>query len=104
VTSPARTFVDLADLLALVDLVVVGDALVRLGLCSPARLCEEAAAARTRRVRQAARRAAALVRPRVDSPMETRLRLLLVLARAAGAADPRRRPRRRRALARAALT
>jgi Protein of unknown function (DUF559) len=85
VTSPARTFVDLGDLLALVDLVVVGDAIVRLGLCSPIRLCEEAATARTRRVRLA-RRAAALVRPRVDSPMETRLRLLLVLA---GLPEPR---------------
>jgi hypothetical protein len=85
VTSPARTFVDLADLLALVDLVVVGDAIVRLGLCSPERLCQEAATARTRR-RLLARRAAALVRPRVDSPMETRLRLLLVLA---GLPEPR---------------
>jgi hypothetical protein len=79
VTSPTRTFVDLADLLGLPDLVVVGDAMVRLGLCTPTQLVEEAAAARTRRVRLA-RRAAALVRPRVDSPMETRVRLLLVLA------------------------
>ena len=85
VTSPARTFVDLADLLALVDLVVVGDAIVRLGLCSPERLCAEAATARTRRS-LLARRAAVLVRPRVDSPMESRLRLLLVLA---GLPEPR---------------
>jgi hypothetical protein len=79
VTSPARTFVDLADLLTLVDLVVVGDAMVRSGLCTPEQLQEEARSARTRHVRLA-RRAASLVRARVDSPMETRLRLLLVLA------------------------
>jgi hypothetical protein len=79
VTSPTRTFVDLADLLTLLDLVVVGDAMVRRGLCTPEQLVEEARSARTRCVRLA-RRAASLVRRRVDSPMETRLRLLLVLA------------------------
>jgi very-short-patch-repair endonuclease len=50
VTCPARTFVDLGDLLGFVDLVIVGDAMVRLGLCTPQQLVEEAAAARTRRV------------------------------------------------------
>lgn len=78
-TSPTRTFLDLADLLDLVDLVIVGDAMVRLGLCTPRQLVDEAAGARSRRV-ALARRAAALVRPRVDSPMETRVRLLVVLA------------------------
>lgn len=79
VVCPTRTFVDLADLLGLVDLVVVGDAMVRVGLCTPQQLVEEAASASTRHA-ELARRAAALVRPRVDSPMETRVRLLLVLA------------------------
>ena len=79
VSAPAQMFVELATLLSLVDLVVVGDHLVRVGLVTPAGLvswCEASADAGAR----AARRAAAHVRERVDSPMETRLRMLLVLA------------------------
>ncbi len=78
-TGPERTFLDLAATLDLVDLVVLGDSLVKAGRTSPADLV---GAARTHRGARAAlaRRAAALVRSGVDSPMETRLRLLVVLA------------------------
>lgn len=77
-TSPERTFVDCARLLDLVDLVVMGDALVKAGRTTPQRLldyCADHTGGRS-----LARRAARLVRDRVDSPMETRLRLLIVLA------------------------
>ena len=79
VTGPERTFLDLAGTLDLVDLVVLGDSLVRLGRTTPADLVAQA---REHRGPHAAlaRRAAALVRAGVDSPMETRLRLLVVLA------------------------
>lgn len=79
VSSYAQMFVELASLLTLVDLVVVGDNLVRSGRLTAADLvafCEEAPHPSAR----AARRAAAFVRAGVDSPMETRLRMLLVLA------------------------
>lgn len=79
VTPPELTFVHLADRLTLVDLVVLGDSLVRRGATSPAAL-RRAARASTSRSRARARRAADLVRERVDSPMETRVRLLLLLA------------------------
>lgn len=78
-TSPADTFVDLAGDLNLVDLVVLGDSLVRRGLLDCDALMATADIAPRRDVRLA-RRAARLVRAGVDSPMETRLRLLLVLA------------------------
>ncbi|UDY23189.1 DUF559 domain-containing protein [Nocardioides sp. Kera G14] len=78
-TSSAQTFVDLADQLSLVDLVVVGDHLVRKGICKVRQLVEAAARA-TGSSAEHARLAASLVRPKVDSPMESRLRLLLVLA------------------------
>lgn len=79
VTTPAWSFLDLTDALGLVDLVVLGDSLVTAGNVTPQQLVE-AAAAFPGRSRRLARRAAALVRAEVDSPMESRLRLLLVLA------------------------
>lgn len=79
VSSPRQTFLDLCDMLELVDLVVVGDALVRAGHVTVDELAAFCAARRHRSAR-AARRAAALVRSGVDSPMETRLRLLLVFS------------------------
>ncbi len=78
-TAPVTTFLQLAQVLSLVDLVVVGDAMVRLELVRGDQLVDGAAGWRGRGA-LLARRAAGLVRPRVDSPMETRLRLLLVLA------------------------
>lgn len=79
VSSYDRMFVELADLLTLVDLVVVGDNLARRRLITPESLREHCAASTHPSARRAAR-AAALVRRDVDSPMETRLRLLLVFA------------------------
>jgi very-short-patch-repair endonuclease len=79
ISEPHRMFVELASVLGVVDLVVVGDWLVRheeltceslVGYCGRS----------TDPHAQLARRAAAYVRERVDSPMETRLRMLLVLA------------------------
>jgi Protein of unknown function (DUF559) len=79
VSSPTQTFLDLAELADLVDLVTCGDSLVRAGLTTPERL--RAAADRWEGPgRRLARRAAGLVREGVDSPMESRLRMLLVLA------------------------
>lgn len=72
-------FLELADLLALVDLVVVGDALVRTRHVTPEQLvraCTDSA----RPSAKAALRAAVFVRADVDSPMESRLRMLIVLA------------------------
>jgi hypothetical protein len=77
-TSPAQTFVDLATELSLLDLVVLGDSLVKAGCVTPGELVSGATAHRGRRARLA-RRAAAYVRVGVDSPMETRLRMLIIL-------------------------
>lgn len=79
VSAPAQVFLELASLLNLVELVVVGDALVRQSRVSAEALVE---AARTYTGRGAvlARRAASYVRAGVDSPMESRLRMMIVLA------------------------
>lgn len=74
-----RLFAELAELLGLVDLVVVGDHMVRKGWIKPAALVAYCTTS-THRAARAARRAATYVRADVDSPMETRLRMLLVLA------------------------
>lgn len=79
VSAVTRMLVELAELLGFVDLVIVGDHLVRRRKVTCVELGKAAAAAGGERGR-AARRAAAFVRERVDSPMETRLRLLIVLA------------------------
>lgn len=83
--SALDVFGQLASLIGLVDLVVVGDHLVRHGHTTPGQLvaqCEGLRGAGAAR----ARSAAAYVRGNVDSPMETRLRMLLVLA---GFPEPR---------------
>ncbi len=79
VSSSSDLFIELAGVLGLVDLVVVGDAMVRLGLFTVLELQKFCAATRRWHSRRA-RRGAAYVRDGVDSPMETRLRMLLVLA------------------------
>jgi len=93
VSTPAQTFCELAASgIALVDLVIVGDGLVRK---------ERATAEQLRRAaeqwhgagRKLACRAAALVRAGVDSAMETRLRLLIVFA---GLPEPKVNVRLRR--------
>lgn len=78
-TSPGQTFHDLGEDLDLVDLVVAGDSFVRAGLLSCPDLVR-AAARLSGPGTKAASRAATYVRAGVDSAMESRLRLLLVLA------------------------
>lgn len=78
-SSPRQVFAELASLVSLVDVVVVGDHLVRQRLATLAVL-RAFVTERTGAGSSTARSAATLVRERVDSPMETRLRLLLVLA------------------------
>lgn len=79
VVECAVAFVAAATALDLVELVTAGDHLVRRGLVTPVAL-REAALRHRGRGSVRARRAAALVRERVDSPRETELRLCLVLA------------------------
>ncbi|MBW8751538.1 MAG: DUF559 domain-containing protein [Propionibacteriales bacterium] len=79
VSSYRQMFVELGTLLNLVDLVVVGDNLVRHARITPAALREFCAASAHPGARRA-RQAASYVRDEVDSAMETRLRMLLVLA------------------------
>lgn len=79
VSAPAQCFVELATTLPLVELVVVGDDLVRRGKVSLEALRKHCADA-TGPGAQSARKAVAYVRERVDSARETRLRMLLVLA------------------------
>ena len=78
-TTPIQTFLDLAQVLDLVDLVVLGDSLVKKRRCRLEDLLEVAGEA-TGPGAALARRAASLVREGVDSPMESRLRMLIVLA------------------------
>ncbi|MDO9455144.1 endonuclease domain-containing protein [Nocardioides sp.] len=78
-TDPVATFIDCAGLLGLVDLVVLGDALVKKYRIEPAALvaaCQKS----TDYYANLALIAACFVRKGVDSPMETRLRMLIVLA------------------------
>jgi len=79
VSAPAQLFVELASMLTLVDLVVAGDHLLRQGLVTRADLGKHCAQATGPGSAQA-RAAFAFVRAGVDSPMETRLRMLIVLA------------------------
>jgi very-short-patch-repair endonuclease len=79
VSSYRQVFVELATLLGLVDLVVVGDDLVRRGRVTPEELVEFCATSNHPGARRAGH-AASYVRRDVDSAMETRLRILLVLA------------------------
>src|SRR5215207_4405344 len=79
-TPPVRTFIDLANCCGLTELVTAGDSLVRRAGPSPESFVEKANSTVGARGIRLAREAAALVRRGVDSPMESRLRLLLVLA------------------------
>lgn len=79
VSGYEQVFVELASLVNLVDLVVVGDHLVRKGRVTLEGLRRYCAAS-TLPHAALARRAAGFVRERVDSPMESRLRMLIVLA------------------------
>lgn len=79
VSEPEQLFIELASLLGLVDLVVAGDDLVRRKRTTPEKLRTGCAASDDSHAVKS-RRAAAYVRLRADSPMESRLRMLLVLA------------------------
>ena len=78
-SGPEQTFIDLACVLPLVDLVVLGDSLVKAKRTTVDRLAV-AVDAWAGSGSRPARRAAGFVRLGVDSPMETRLRMLMVLA------------------------
>jgi hypothetical protein len=80
VSPPARAFLELASTRPnLVDLVVAGDSLVTAAALPPEDLVA-AADQWTGRWCRLARRAARLVRTGVNSPMESRVRMLVVLA------------------------
>jgi hypothetical protein len=80
VSTPEQTFIDLAAIgMKLVDLVVLGDAMLKAKLTTIPTLTEAIQAWRGCGTRLALR-AARMIREGVDSPMETRVRLLLVLA------------------------
>ncbi len=77
-SPPLQVFVDLASMLSLLDLVVVGDALLKMFKLTTEQLAVWCAAS-TNPHAPAARKAASYVREEVDSPMESRLRMLIVL-------------------------
>jgi hypothetical protein len=80
ISTPVQAFLDLASVgVNLVELVIAGDSLVKANNLDPRHFVAAAAAYQGRNARHA-RRSASLVRAGVDSPMETRLRLLIVLA------------------------
>ena len=79
VAAPAYVFIQLAAILPLVELVVVGDYMVRQGWYTPGRLHAICAASGEAHAARAVA-AACFVREGVDSPMESRVRMLLVLA------------------------
>ena len=87
VVSPARTWTQLAAVLDHDDLVAAGDHLVRRKKpwCTMAELASAVESMGPARGARAARRAIVDIRPGTDSPMETRLRLLLI---AAGLPEP----------------
>lgn len=78
-SNPVQCFLELADELSLVDLVVLGDSLVAKRRVTVPQLLERVGSSSGPGIVRA-RRAASLVRAGVDSPMESRLRMLLVLA------------------------
>jgi very-short-patch-repair endonuclease len=80
ISSPTQALLDLASAgVELVDLVVAGDSLVKATGAVPADFVRAAESWNGNRAR-VARRAARLIREGVDSPMETKLRLLLIFA------------------------
>jgi AbiEi antitoxin C-terminal domain len=86
VSTPEQVLLDLATVgMPLVDLVVVLDGMIKAEHTSPEALIK-AAEGWTGPGRKLALRAASLARAGVDSPMETRLRLLIVFA---GLPEPR---------------
>jgi hypothetical protein len=79
VTNAVRTLADLAAQHSLVDLVVMADCALRFGHCALAELIEFAEAVHGARGIRTFRRMTTLADGRSDSPMETLLRLSIVL-------------------------
>ena len=79
VSGDVEMFIELSGQLTLVDLVVVGDWLARRRGVTPTQLVRACGRSRHKDARKALA-AARYVRSGVDSPMETRLRMLIVLA------------------------
>jgi Protein of unknown function (DUF559) len=80
ISTPMQAFLELASIgVNLVDLVIAGDSLVQANDLDPQEFIAAAEAFEGRNAKRA-RKAAALMRVGVDSPMETRIRLLIVLA------------------------
>lgn len=77
ITSAAQTFLDLARSLEFTDLLVLGDSLVRRSGCSPSDIRRFVANSSAHGAGHA-REVAGLIRPKVDSPNESRLRLLML--------------------------
>ena len=77
VTSPARTWIDLAERLSLPDLIAAGDSVLRMGV-PPAELAEMVRRARRRRGVVRARAALPLLNARSRSRPESHLRYALV--------------------------
>ncbi|MBB2892563.1 endonuclease domain-containing protein [Flexivirga oryzae] len=84
-TSAGQTYLDMARSLEFMDLLVLGDSLVRRSGCSPTYL-KNFVADSSAHGAQRAREVAQLVRTDVESPNESRLRLLIV---SGGLAEPK---------------
>ena len=82
VTTPLRTWFDLAHSLTLLELVAAGDALIhwRKPLVSTLDLADALARPFNRKIRRKLRRASELLNDRAESPPESILRAILVLA------------------------
>jgi hypothetical protein len=80
ISTPVQALLDLASVgVSLVDLIIAGDSLVKANDLDPVQFVAAADGYQGRNAKRA-RRAASLVRADVDSPMETRIRLLIVFA------------------------
>ena len=78
-TSPARTIFDLSRQLSLVEAVVLADMALHAGLIDRTQLSDWIDSRKGKQGVRAARRVLELAEARAESPMETRLRMLLVL-------------------------
>ena len=78
-TSVLRTLFDVSRQLSLVEAVVVADMALQAGLVNPTELCEWIACHAGGKGIRAARRVLEFAEVGAESPMETRLRMLLVL-------------------------
>lgn len=80
VTSPERTFVDVAERLSVPRLVAIGDDFLRRRLCTRTAIAEVIGRSDGQRGVRAARRAADLLDPRSESPRESLTRAIIIEA------------------------